>query len=132
MWIAFDKAKLMDCRTNDDGSVSVDHARREDALERAERLRVQPLLANVHDVDDVTHEVKETWKNCLVAGRDEAAAREQVASMFGEDWAYEFWPDGKGKYPARFLVVEVPDTMTFGCLWICDRVDQPPRAAREA
>lgn len=127
MWIAFDKVKLMICRDNPDGSIDANFCRPGDnVLERAQQTGARPLIANVHDVDDKTHKVKETWKNCLVAGKDEATTRKLIAGMFGEDWAYTLWGNG------RFLLVEVPDDQTFGYPWICDRPDAPPRAALEA
>jgi hypothetical protein len=133
VWVAFDAAKLSICRDNPDGSVSANFCKPgDDVLERARQTKTLPLTANVLDVDDVTQVIRYQWHGCLVAGKDEATARAMVASMFGEDWAYEYWPDGKGKYPARYLVVEVPDTMTFGCQWIADAVDGPPRAVGEA
>jgi len=133
MWVAFDAVELLICRDNADGSISADFCKPgDDVLERTQQNKVRPLTANVSDVDDDTGKVRQRWDGCLVAGKTEATTRELVASMFGEEWAYEYGKDGKGKYPARFSVVEVPDTMTFGCLWIVDEPDQPLRAVQEA
>jgi hypothetical protein len=133
MWVVFDAVKLAICCDNDDGSVSVDFVKASDEeLERARLMKTRPLIAKVLDIDDVTHEIRQTWDDCLVAGKDEATAQAMVAKMFGKLWAYGGFDGDKGPYPPRFEYVEVPDSMTFGCLWITDSTDGPPRAVQEA
>lgn len=126
MWIAFDSFQLIRIvEESPDGCVHVEKCGESPAeiLERALELAVEPVAADILDIDDATRAVRRKWPNCLLTGRDEAGIHAMLVSVFGGGGPDNKWLNG------RFVFVEVPDETTFGHRWIADEPGEPPREA---
>jgi hypothetical protein len=145
MFVAFDAAKILcagSWETKDhvlEGTVGTIHllprcSSPQEVLERADLHDVQPFIMNVLDFNDETKQVRQEWKNVLLAGPTEDSVRLVLEKMFGRLWSHggkrDDGSDDPNEYPPRFMVVEVPADRTWGAKWIgCEGA---PRAVSEA